>query len=89
MGEDKKQIDESGKNGFNNVDKLSVKWTVKDSIFCNLFEDKKYALQLYRTLHPEDTDVILLKFMVNRLGYGEEHARQYWRRYESVGIKIF
>lgn len=57
MGADKKQIGEPGKGRFNNADKLNVKWTVKDSIFCNLFEDKKYALQLYKTLHPEDTDV--------------------------------
>lgn len=28
MGEGKKRIGESDKTGFNNVDKLSVKWTV-------------------------------------------------------------
>ena len=57
MNENKKKSGESEKSRFNNVDKLNVKWTVKDSIFCNLFENKKYALQLYKTLHPEDTDV--------------------------------
>lgn len=31
-----------------------VKGTVKDSIFCNLFKIKKYLLQLYQALHPED-----------------------------------
>ncbi|MFG6394272.1 MAG: hypothetical protein K1W24_08890 [Lachnospiraceae bacterium] len=32
----------------------NVKGTVKDSIFCNLFRIKKYLLQLYQALHPED-----------------------------------
>lgn len=31
-----------------------VKYTVKDSVFSDLFKDKKYLLKLYRTLHPED-----------------------------------
>ena len=34
-----------------------AKHTIKDSIFTNLFQDKKYLLQLYKTLHPEDTGV--------------------------------
>lgn len=33
----------------------NVKNTVKDSIFCNLFKIKKYLLQLYQALHPEDS----------------------------------
>ncbi len=32
-----------------------VKGNVKDSIFCNLFRIKKYLLQLYQALHPEDS----------------------------------
>ena len=28
---------------------------IKDSVFTNLFQDKKYLLQLYKALHPEDT----------------------------------
>ena len=28
---------------------------VADSVFIHLFKDKKYLLQLYRALHPEDT----------------------------------
>ena len=28
---------------------------IKDSVFSDLFGDKKYLLELYRTLHPEDT----------------------------------
>ena len=39
------------------TEKLRVKWTAKDSVFCDLFEKRKYALQLYQTVHPEDTDV--------------------------------
>lgn len=30
---------------------------IKDSVFTNLFQDKKYLLQLYKALHPEDYDV--------------------------------
>ena len=34
-----------------------MKRTIKDSVFADLFQDKKYLLQLYKALHPEDTDV--------------------------------
>lgn len=30
---------------------------IKDSVFTNLFQDKKYLLRLYEALHPEDSDV--------------------------------
>ncbi len=30
---------------------------MQDSVFTNLFQDKKYLLQLYKALHPEDEDV--------------------------------
>lgn len=30
---------------------------IKDSVFTNLFQDKKYLLRLYNTLHPEDINV--------------------------------
>ncbi|MCI8713592.1 MAG: hypothetical protein HFH23_15305 [Ruminococcus sp.] len=30
---------------------------IKDSVFTNLFQDKKYLLQLYKALHPEDSDI--------------------------------
>ncbi len=33
------------------------KHKIKDSVFTNLFQDKKYLLQLYKALHPEDSDV--------------------------------
>ena len=34
-----------------------MKRTIKDSVFTNLFQDKKYLIQLYRALHPEDISV--------------------------------
>ena len=34
-----------------------IKRTVKDSVFGDLFGNPKYLLQLYKTLHPEDTEV--------------------------------
>ncbi len=30
---------------------------IKDSVFTNLFQDKKYLLRLYKALHPEDNSV--------------------------------
>ena len=33
-----------------------VKRGAKDSVFVHLFQDKKYVLQLYKALHPEDVD---------------------------------
>ena len=30
---------------------------IKDSVFTDLFQNKKYLLQLYKALHPEDSDV--------------------------------
>jgi len=35
--------------------KKFMKRTIQDSVFTNLFRDKKYLIQLYRALHPEDT----------------------------------
>lgn len=34
-----------------------MKRTVKDSVFTSLFQEKKYLIQLYHALHPEDMDV--------------------------------
>ena len=33
-----------------------AKRTAKNSVFLDLFQDKKNLLKLYKTLHPEDTD---------------------------------
>ena len=33
----------------------AAKRTIKDSVFSDLFGDKRYLLQLYQALHPEDT----------------------------------
>ena len=30
-----------------------AKYTIKDSVFTSLFSDKKYIVQLYEALHPE------------------------------------
>ena len=50
---------EEKKNNKNvsDMDKEVAKHTIKDSVFTNLFQDKKYLLQLYKALHPEDTDI--------------------------------
>jgi hypothetical protein len=36
---------------------IQGKRKAKDSVFCDLFSDKKYLMELYKTLHPEDLDV--------------------------------
>ncbi len=35
---------------------IKAKRTAKNSVFLDLFQDKKNLLKLYKTLHPEDTD---------------------------------
>ncbi|MCD7957426.1 MAG: hypothetical protein LUG93_17105 [Lachnospiraceae bacterium] len=37
------------------VDTRTAKRTGKDSVFTNMFQQRKYLLQLYQALHPEDT----------------------------------
>ena len=34
-----------------------MKRTIKDSVFTNLFKDKKYLIQLYQALHPDDKQI--------------------------------
>lgn len=36
---------------------VKAKRTAKNSVFLDLFQDKKNLLKLYKTLHPEDTEV--------------------------------
>ena len=35
---------------------VKAKRTAKNSVFLDLFQDKKNLLKLYKALHPEDTD---------------------------------
>lgn len=39
-------------------DETIAKYTIKDSVFSDLFKTKKYLMQLYRTLHPEDITAV-------------------------------
>ena len=50
MKDDTKQTQEV------NVTRHMAKRTAKNSVFLDLFQDKKNLLELYKTLHPEDTD---------------------------------
>ena len=52
-----KKENEANAAGSRIKDEEVAKHTIKDSMFTNLFQDKKYLLQLYKTLHPEDTQV--------------------------------
>lgn len=49
---------ESGLNIPPYTEEELVKHKIRDSVFTNLFADKKYLLQLYQALHPEDTSVV-------------------------------
>ncbi len=51
MSDDSKQTQEV------NATHRMAKRTAKNSVFLDLFQDKKNLLKLYKTLHPEDTDV--------------------------------
>lgn len=69
-------------------EEIIAKYTIKDSVFSDLFMIKKYLLQLYKALHPEDvtatedelTDItirnVLTDNLYNDLGF-------------SLGEKIF
>ena len=52
-----------------------AKYTMKDSVFTNLFQEKRYLIQLYRALHPEDElkDITMKNVLVdacyNDLGF--------------------
>jgi len=39
------------------VSSITAKRKIKDSVFTDLFNDKKYLIQLYKALHPEDDSV--------------------------------
>ena len=38
------------------MQEVKAKRTAKNSVFLDLFQDKKNLLKLYKTLHPEDAD---------------------------------
>ncbi len=39
----------------NQTQEIKAKRTTKNSVFLDLFQDKRNLLKLYKTLHPEDT----------------------------------
>ena len=47
--------EELGEKEAENDDEI-VKHTLKDSVFTSLFKEKRYLMQLYQALHPEDTE---------------------------------
>lgn len=48
-------------------DDTTVKEKSKDSVFVNLFSNKEYILQLYKELHPEDSNVTVNDISVKTL----------------------
>ncbi len=65
---------------------------IKDSVFTNLFQDKKYLLRLYKTLHPEDRDVteddikdVTIKHTTMTLDFRLVADLSYWLRASQHG----
>ena len=50
-----------------NSDQTTVNEKSKDSVFVNLFSNKEYILQLYKELHPDDTEVTVKDISVKTL----------------------
>lgn len=65
------------------MDEEVAKYTIKDSVFTSLFKEKKYLIELYRAIHPEDKkateedlqDVTISNVLVNDL-------------YNDIGFRI-
>ena len=66
-------FDDTGEIGY--AKENFVKLVVRDSVFSDLFKQKKYLIQLYRTLNPEDvtvteddlTDITIRNVFVNEI----------------------
>lgn len=43
-------------NDTTQTQEIMAKRTAKSSVFLDLFQNKRYLLELYKTLHPEDND---------------------------------
>ena len=71
----------SGTNDKKQAEGMSAKRNIKDCVFTNMFGDKKYLIQMYKALHPEDTETtendlsivtlenILVNDLYNDLGF--------------------
>ena len=46
----------SDTNDKQQTDGIVAKRNIKDCVFTNMFGDKKYLIQMYKALHPEDTE---------------------------------
>ena len=46
----------SNTNDEQQTEGIAAKRNIKDCVFTNMFGDKKYLIQMYKALHPEDTE---------------------------------
>ena len=46
----------SNTNDKQQTESIVAKRNIKDCVFTNMFGDKKYLIQMYKALHPEDTE---------------------------------
>jgi hypothetical protein len=56
MKDGKEAVNADKSENVKDLQPARPKRTAKNSVFLDLFQDKKYLLQLYQTLHPEDTE---------------------------------
>lgn len=70
-----------------------MKRSIKDSVFTLMFQEPKYALQLYQSLHPEDKDVTEADCQIvdenrRKYGRGAEAAEEILRQCREEGILV-
>ncbi len=68
---------------------------IKDSVFTNLFQDKKYLLRLYQALHPEDSGVteddikdVTIKFQDSLASLGARFGSAFADIFISESLRI-
>ncbi len=65
LSEEKNPIDVE--NEKNDYDGLKINPKTKDSVFIDIFGDKNNACQLYKDLHPEETNITADDIMIQTI----------------------
>lgn len=61
-----------GEGGIEPIMKSVPKRKIKDSVFTDLFQNKKYLLQLYRALYQENEETIIGQYIIFSKVYNEQ-----------------
>ena len=81
----------------NSTEEPLARYTIKASVFTDLFTISKYLLQMYQVLHPEDTtatedDASMLslhEYMTNSVHCMAEQKKLFLRQFVSARNRIF